>query len=780
MKKYLHLAFIFLLLLVLSCDNGIKSIKITEPIRTAFAYGEKIELQCEVLPSSRPNEIFYWVSSNEEIATVDEKGVVAFKDKVGSVVISVMTGKDFKFKDSIELTCQIPTLSLSLKDEEEIYTYEDIVYLDAKVAPLLDYKCTYVSKNEDIATVDENGVVTFNHEKHVGDVTIEAHLIGYDGVSDEITLTCKAPEVSIIEPEQQDFTFENQIQLEVQTQRMRRGKVIFTSSNPNIATVDDNGLVTFLYEGGEVEITASFDYEYYSGIESNKIIFNCILPTVTISDPGDSNWTFFNQINLIASTQPYSTSTILWAVDNEQIATIDTESGILLFNSTGETGNVTVTAYIENNTSCKAEIVLSCIEPSITIYKEIASDYYHYDIVNLTATVNPISAGEVSWSIVQGDDIATINETTGSVTIGEKDGNIKVNASLAAYSKNDEITIKSNSPCFVLLKSDGAFSLSTGSLLWQSEEDGEMLYSTDNREYSVWEGETIDAQKYDDESYRLYIKGLNNAQIGGNDADYAWKINADRVSLYGNIMSLINWQTLPLSIPSNCCFSHLFANNNVVYVSPSFLPATGLTEDCYNNLFAKCRHLENTPQLPANELAKSCYNSMFLDCIMLEEAPSLPATSMVVSCYQNMFRGCTSLITPPELNASSLAEECYSHMFVDCISLENPPLLNAILLKDSCYYAMFQGDVSLKSMPNLPATALASHCYTSMFQGCVKLFVSETQSDEYKNSFTLGSARDGVLSPLADMFKDTSGTFTGSPEANMTYWTSNSILISEI
>ena len=73
------------------------------------------------------------------------------------------------------------------------------------------------------------------------------------------------------------------------------------------------------------------------------------------------------------------------------------------------------------------------------------------------------------------------------------------------------------------------------------------------------------------------------------------------------------------------------------------LPATGLTEACYSDMFKHCTSLVSAPALPAAELSSGCYSSMFENCSALEKAPDLPAESLKYSCYNYMFRGCTSL-----------------------------------------------------------------------------------------------------------------------------------------
>ena len=100
------------------------------------------------------------------------------------------------------------------------------------------------------------------------------------------------------------------------------------------------------------------------------------------------------------------------------------------------------------------------------------------------------------------------------------------------------------------------------------------------------------------------------------------------------------------------------------------LPATTLSEYCYDGMFNGCTSLTAAPVLPATILATCCYYGMFSGCTALATAPSvLPATTLKNQCYRNMFNGCTSLTAAPELPATTLAEGCYENMFNGCTSL---------------------------------------------------------------------------------------------------------------
>ena len=54
-------------------------------------------------------------------------------------------------------------------------------------------------------------------------------------------------------------------------------------------------------------------------------------------------------------------------------------------------------------------------------------------------------------------------------------------------------------------------------------------------------------------------------------------------------------------------------------------------------------HPTNDLLLPATTLTNMCYQYMFAGCQGLTRAPELPATGMTVACYASMFQDCTSL-----------------------------------------------------------------------------------------------------------------------------------------
>lgn len=173
-----------------------------------------------------------------------------------------------------------------------------------------------------------------------------------------------------------------------------------------------------------------------------------------------------------------------------------------------------------------------------------------------------------------------------------------------------------------------------------------------------------------------------------------------RFNAKGNIMSLQDGDNFRTSkiINEEEFFSYLFKWSGIVSAENLILPATSLTESCYEFMFNYCENLINAPRI-------------------------LPAITLSSHCYYGMFQNCSNLINIPELPAMALSDGCYAYMFKYCIKLVNAmPILPALSLTESCYEGMFDHCTSLTIAPELPAPELnGDYCYLGMFFGCSSL-----------------------------------------------------------
>lgn len=175
----------------------------------------------------------------------------------------------------------------------------------------------------------------------------------------------------------------------------------------------------------------------------------------------------------------------------------------------------------------------------------------------------------------------------------------------------------------------------------------------------------------------ISLSGINNSFSQNTQNYYYFSIsNSTKFACYGNVMSLVNWNK---NITNNNQFICLFRDSNIVKAPQ--LPATVLTQGCYQQMFSGCVSLIVPPQLPATTMTSKCYYCMFNACSSLSTVPLLPATELAPSCYYAMFYGCESLTILPYylLPATQLKDWCYTSMFGGCTNLTDGPLLPAYI-----------------------------------------------------------------------------------------------------
>ena len=126
----------------------------------------------------------------------------------------------------------------------------------------------------------------------------------------------------------------------------------------------------------------------------------------------------------------------------------------------------------------------------------------------------------------------------------------------------------------------------------------------------------------------------------------------------------------------------------------------------------------------------------------------------------------------------TMTDYCYANMFRYCRSLTTTPALPATTLTNYCYNGMFYGCRSLITVPALPATTLTNYCYSGMFYDCRLIKLSTTQTGEYQTAYRIPRSGIGTTATdaLTDMFVDTGGIFTETPEINTTYYRSNTVV----
>ncbi|MEG1191890.1 MAG: Ig-like domain-containing protein [Clostridia bacterium] len=201
-----------------------------------------------------------WTSSDPKTVTVGAKGKITGK-KLGTAVITcTVTGIGKEIDPALEvgdigqITVNVRpkgTLVTGIKPNKAklVLAIGDTFKLAPRLKPAKapDKQVRYASKDESIATVGKNGLVTA-----VSEGTTKITLLATSGKRTEVTVVVSGTAVKLtLNYKKKTIKAGETLQL-IATAEPALGSgeaIIWTSANPKIATVDENGLVTALKKG---------------------------------------------------------------------------------------------------------------------------------------------------------------------------------------------------------------------------------------------------------------------------------------------------------------------------------------------------------------------------------------------------------------------------------------------------------------------------------------------------------------------------------------------------
>ena len=132
-------------------------LKIDNPI---IPKGEKAKIEIEILPVEAKDNKIQWSSSDSSIVMVDNLGNITALRAGTAVITAKAEGSDVKGTISIQVTSKVTGIEL---EESEIYLSVGETYsLNAKVQPedADNPNILYKVENEDVLTINENGIIT--------------------------------------------------------------------------------------------------------------------------------------------------------------------------------------------------------------------------------------------------------------------------------------------------------------------------------------------------------------------------------------------------------------------------------------------------------------------------------------------------------------------------------------------------------------------------------------------------------------------------------------------
>ena len=379
-------------------ETPVSSIELT-PGSIALKVGKTASIEAKISPETATVKALSWDSNDTNIATVDQNGIIT-AIAVGEAVITA-TATD---GSGVKATCSVSVIAtpaegvtIETPDKTTLKAGESIK-LNASVLPetTTDKTITWTSSNLAVATVDENGNVT---AVGVGTVIISATTSNGKTYTIALTIDPTLAESVTLTPATASILIGESIPMVVSVSpaTTTNKSVTWTSSNPEVASVDDSGNVTGL-DVGNVEITATTaDGSSLKAV--SKISVNPILAqSVTIGYDGQTNLYVGVKAQLSAIVLPENTTdkSIAWHSLNPTVASVS-ETGLV---TALAIGNVTITATTTNGQTAQIEFSVVPTPVSAITFDKTSIKLKVTETVKVIATIVPEDATNknINWT----------------------------------------------------------------------------------------------------------------------------------------------------------------------------------------------------------------------------------------------------------------------------------------------------------------------------------------------------------------------------------------------
>ena len=380
------------------------------PTAATIQIGKTQQLTATVTPTG--TSAVSWSSSNEDVATVDQNGLVTGL-KAGTATITATAAKNSSIQATAQITVTKSTTLYYLapvawsgvwvyfyKDDNNYYKVKapteamtkldasdylvDGAAIDASKCNL--YSITVPDTNADYAIFDSaSGVWTNNQDpakNKGGRATAPEGKNGYYNSNETAVLvTRKAPTSIAVTPATNTIASNQTVQLTAtatyndNTTEDISGTVTWTSSDTSIATVSSNGRVTAVKEGN-VTITASVAGTAVS--DTAAVTVKNADPTSLSLDPDSTKLLVGTTATLTPSYEPANVNAslvnLVWNSSDENVATVDSDGVVTAVRE----GTATITATVKG-TSVKATAKVTVSENSGRIYYYAALSKLSYE-----------------------------------------------------------------------------------------------------------------------------------------------------------------------------------------------------------------------------------------------------------------------------------------------------------------------------------------------------------------------------------------------------------------
>ena len=372
MKKIISLLIIMASLFLVACTEkkeleitGLDTVQVNATIKLEAVYN-----------FASTDEIL-WETSDENIATVNG-GIVKGVGE-GKVTITVSIAN---FKATKELIVTKAPFSITVTGSNKIFIGETMSLI-VETTPVVDKSRSYSSSNDDIATVNEEGMVI-----GVGEGTVTITFV-IDGITSDFDIEVLKREVLEIVISGDDY--------------VRVGQSIFLTSNIDVFWKSSNDDIAEVYEDGEiiavssgvVTITATDKNDSTNTKDYQVTVIGKVPSSLVISG---RNKVSINQSTLLTvSAYPEGANNqVIWSSKNEEIAIVD-QTGVVTGVGLGKTTIKVVSSDDANVISIFSIEVIEAAPSDIDINGDTEVIAGNFIYLNLEVTGGDVSK-QVIWT----------------------------------------------------------------------------------------------------------------------------------------------------------------------------------------------------------------------------------------------------------------------------------------------------------------------------------------------------------------------------------------------
>ena len=410
-------------------DVKVSRITLSASTGLTLTKGQTQKLTATVAPANATNQAVTWSTSNKNVATVSENGLVTAVGG-GDAIITCTAQDGSNVKATCKVTVTVPVSGIQLSQTSAALTVGDTLTLTKTIYPsdATNQAVTWMSSSDAVASVDSNGKIT---AKTAGSAVITCKSVSDNSVVGICNVTVKA---KVQTPSEIKV---NKITLNKTTASVTKGKtlqltatvapvnatnrtVTWKTSDKNVATVSENGLVTAV-GGGDATITCTA--KDGSNVKATcRVTVTVPVSGIQLSQTG-AELTVGDTLTLTKTIYPSDATNqaVTWTSSSDAVASVDSNgkitaktagSAVITCKSVSDNSvvgicNVTVKAKVQTPSEIKVnKITLNKTTASVTKGKTL----------QLTATVTPGNATkkEVKWS-TSNKNVAMVS-TSGLVT----------------------------------------------------------------------------------------------------------------------------------------------------------------------------------------------------------------------------------------------------------------------------------------------------------------------------------------------------------------------------